>query len=191
MTRRQPGSRNSGGARPSPCPPCQLLPSPALALRSGRPFWHQGPNTSVPSSSFSCPKRSPLFLRAFSSSLPLPFWSDSLRLQWDCSGESRSQGQRFYILQWKCSVGPGAKERGNKHPLFGCKECKSAPSLEGKVAVCNQPLAMCVSIGPASPPPMISYKENSEIAFKCMYTDPKHGAFFLYQRTRCSTIWNC
>ena len=128
---------------PLPALPAPSIPSPGSAL-SRRPFWHQGPNTSVPSASFSCPKRSPLFLWAFSSSRPLPFWSDSLCLQWDCNGESRSQGQRFYILQWKCSVGPGAKERGDKHLLFGCKECKSAPSLEGKVAVCVTSPSWCV-----------------------------------------------
>ena len=37
---------------------------------------------------------------------------------------------------------------------------------------------MCVSIGPASASPVMSSKENSEIACKCMYTDPKNEAFF-------------
>lgn len=74
-------------------------------------------------------------------------------------------------------VGPGAGEEG-KHLLFGLEGWLGATSLEDKVAVCSQPFMTCVSIGPASPPSVMSFKEKSEFMHKCMCMDPKMKHYF-------------
>ena len=53
-----------------------------------------------------------------------------------------------------------------------------AASLEDKVAVCSQPFMICVSIGPASPPSVMSFQEKSELTHKCVCMDPKIKHYF-------------
>ena len=87
-------------------------------------------------------------------------------------------GRSFYILQQQYAL--VGLVQGKRASIFylAWRGVNQATSLEDKVAMCSQPFLMCVSIGPASPPSVMSFKEKSELTHKCVCMDPKIKHYF-------------
>lgn len=168
---------------PVPRRPLQLLPLAALVPRSADIHSDVRTCTATPSTCTSCllPQEKPslppcIFLLShadlcLSDQTPSTFSGTAVQSQdpW---------GQSFYILEQQCAL--LGLVQGKRASIFylAWRGVNRATSLEDKVAVCSQPFMTCVSIGPASPPSVMSFKEKSELMHKCMCMDPKMKHYF-------------